>query len=80
MSKKQITTVQIDDVTVTTSWMNAAIRVQEFKSGIIGPAKECVIKIREPSDLSYLRDRLDEIEAHWRKELERYSPSAKEEA
>lgn len=73
MSKKQITTVSIDDVIVTHSWMSAALRVQEFKSGVTGPAKECVIKIREPSDIGYLRDRLDQIEAHWRRELDRYS-------
>lgn len=69
MAKKQIVTVQLDDMKVETSWSDAKIRVQEYRSGVIGPAKECVILIRTPWDVKYIRERLDEVEAYWVKQL-----------
>jgi hypothetical protein len=77
MSKKRTLTVQLDDMKVNTGWSDSEIRFQEYRSGCIGPQKECVVKLRSPSDVSYIRDRLDEVEAYWRKQIETYSGRAK---
>lgn len=37
--------------------------------------KEVIIAISSPSDLNYLRERLDKLDAFWREELARQCPS-----
>ena len=67
MPKKRKLTVKIHDTSIDKSWSNSALHVVEYGTG--GVNKEVVIKIDEPSDLSYLRDRLNEIEAYWKGRL-----------
>lgn len=52
------------------SWRDAELRVTEFAVWGSGkPSREVVVVIRNPDDLRYIRERLDEIEAHWREAL-----------
>lgn len=66
------TTVGVFYCTATTSWSNAAL-VFEDNTGDKAPRK-VTIKIDRPSDISYIRERLQNIEDGWKKELESLKP------
>lgn len=53
--------------TVSTSWNNSAL-ILEDSTGDVAPRK-VTIRIERPSDIAYLRERLDQIEEAWQKEL-----------
>lgn len=50
------------------SWSNAALVFKDQRS-VDGNWKKVVIEIDGPSDISYIRDQLDEIEKDWKKRL-----------
>lgn len=53
--------------TVSTSWKSSEL-ILEDNSGDLAPRK-VHLRIERPSDIAYLRERLDQIEAAWHKEL-----------
>lgn len=55
-------------VKAETSWNEAAL-IFEDRTGVTAPRKVTVL-IDRPSDIAYIRERLDNIEAAWRKELD----------
>ncbi len=51
-----------------TSWSSAAL-IFEDRTGDVAPRK-VTLQIERPSDIAYIRERLDNIEDAWRKELD----------
>lgn len=51
-----------------TSWNSSAL-IFEDRTGDVAPRKVTLL-IERPSDIAYIRERLDNIEAAWRKELD----------
>lgn len=62
------TTIGIFHCVAQTSWDRAALVLTD-QSGDKAPRK-VTIMIERPSDISYIRERLQNIEDAWRKELE----------
>ena len=55
-------------ITVSTGWANSALIIED-NTGDVAPRKVRLV-IDRPSDIAYIRERLDMIEAAWRKELD----------
>jgi hypothetical protein len=51
-----------------TGWNRSALIIKD-QSGDAAP-REVTLRIETPSDIEYIRQRLDEIEVGWRKELD----------
>lgn len=66
---KRVRTMQVEVfyATVSTGWNTSAL-ILEDNSGDTAPRK-VTIHIRQPSDIAYLRERLDQIETAWQKAL-----------
>jgi uncharacterized membrane protein len=54
--------------TVSTGWNQSAL-ILEDNSGDVAPRK-VTLRIERPSDIEYIRERLQQIEDAWRKELD----------
>lgn len=54
--------------TAQTSWDDAALIFQD-QTGDLAPRK-VTLRIERPSDISYIRERLQDIENAWRRELD----------
>jgi hypothetical protein len=67
VSKTRTLTVKIHDATIEKGWSNSKLSLIEY--GDQGSIKKAVIKIESPSDLSYIRERLNEIEDYWKGQL-----------
>lgn len=68
--KEQKVTVDIALVEAKPDWTRSTLTFSSWRNDI---KRVAVIEIREPSDVRYIRERLDEIEAHWQKTLDTYS-------
>jgi len=66
--KVQKVTVGIGIVEANPGWLKSTLTFSAYRNDI---QRVAVIEIREPYELRYIRERLDEIEAHWHKQLER---------
>lgn len=51
-----------------TGWNRSALIIKDH-SGDLAP-REVTLRIDQPSDISYIRERLQDIENGWRKELD----------
>lgn len=51
-----------------TGWNRSALIIRD-QSGDVAP-REVTLRIDQPSDIEYIRAKLDEIEVGWRKELD----------
>jgi len=67
MNKHSIT-IKIHDVRLEKGWSDSKLLIEQYGEGI-GYWKRATILIESPSDLSYIRERLDEIEAYWKSRL-----------
>lgn len=68
--KEQKVTLDIAMVEVNPSWNLSTLTFTSWRNDI---KRVAVVQFREPSDVRYVRERLDEIEAHWQKTLDTYS-------
>jgi hypothetical protein len=70
--KRQVkVTLGVFYITARTGWNSAALLISD-SSGDKAP-RLVTLEVSGPSDLSYIRERLDNIEDGWRKELAQYS-------
>lgn len=60
--------VKIHDVQTEKRWAQSRLTIMEY-GDTSGPAKKVFIRIEDPSDLTYIRTALDEIENYWRERL-----------
>lgn len=67
MSRPQKVVVGIGTVVATSRWTGATITVTAYRDDI---QRIAVLEFNEPYELEYFRERLDEIEAGWRKRLD----------
>lgn len=65
--RKVKVTVGAHHITARTSWGNPALIIHD-QTGDKAP-REVVIEIDRPADLTYIRERLQDIEDAWHKEL-----------
>jgi hypothetical protein len=61
--------LRVFNITAHTSWSSSAL-IMSDASGEAAPRKVTLV-IERPSDIEYIRERLDQIEMSWRKELDR---------
>ncbi len=66
MSKRRTMTMGVYMARVNKGWGNAQLVLDDNGND---QCKRLVLNIRSPSDLSYLRDQLNEIERDWKKSL-----------
>lgn len=59
--------IRVFYATVRTGWSTSAL-ILEDNSGDIAPRK-VTLQIESPSDIAYLRERLNQIEEAWQKQL-----------
>lgn len=65
--KRQTITVAISQIEVSTAWGASKLTVDD---NCARKAKRAIIVIERPSDIVYLREHLNKIEAFWRAELD----------
>lgn len=61
-------TMGVHYASVSTGWNRSAL-ILEDNSGDVAPRK-VTLRIERPSDIEYIRERLQQIEDAWRKELD----------
>lgn len=61
--------LKIENIECSTGWASSALTFIDYRGENEMPRK-VILAIEDPSDVRYIRRRLDEIEAYWRKTLE----------
>lgn len=72
--QRRTLTVRVGRIIARTNWRDAALVVESYSSDRDDLVKVAVIKIEHPLDLAEIRRRCDDIEAHWRQQLEGAKP------
>jgi hypothetical protein len=64
VSARKLRIERVDLITITKSWAKSSISFQQYENGEID--REVRVAVDSPSMLSYVRERLDEIEKYWK--------------
>ena len=67
-AKTRTLTIKIHDVSLDKRWFGSRISFMEYGDKI-GPAKKAVLILDDPSDVGYIRDKLDDLENYWKSRL-----------
>lgn len=59
--------IRLGSLEVSTSWANSTLTFVDYRNAAI--TRKVILSIEDPGDIEYIRDRLSEIEAYWRKRL-----------